>query len=66
MLQASLIAPAFRGKGVLASEKAHLVMEFQQRKREAFANKQRGVAQWYSPRPLPQNPTPAGTQVGEI
>lgn len=43
--------------------------EFQQRKRAAAVNKQRGVAQWmgagYSPRPLPQDPTPAGTYVGQ-
>lgn len=57
-----------REKAVLASERAQLVMEYQQRKREAIANKQRGVAQWmgagYSPRPLPQKPGKAKENPG--
>ena len=45
---------------MLASERARLVMEFQQRRNEAAANKARGLAQWkgvdYPPRPIPKAP----------
>ena len=40
------------------------MMEFKQRKLEAAANKQRGVAQWMgAPRPLPQDPKPEGIKI---
>lgn len=47
-------------KPVVGADKARLVEDFQQRRREAAANRQKGDAQWlgaaYSPRPLPKDP----------
>ena len=50
----------FRENVDFTSERERLVKEFNQRKKDAAANKAKGVAQWmgagYSPRPLPQAP----------
>ena len=51
-------------KPVIGADRAKLVKDFQQRRREAAANRQRGDAQWmraeYSPRPLPKAPEISG------
>ena len=51
-------------KPVVGADRARLVEEFQQRRREAAANRQRVDAQWagagYSPRPLPKAPDQSG------
>lgn len=43
-----------------AAEKARVVEDFHQRRKEAAANKLRGQAQWLAPSPLPQPPQPHG------
>ena len=52
-------------KPVIDADRAKLVEDFQQRRREAAANRQRGDAQWmgagYSPRPLPKAPEKSGS-----
>ena len=53
-----------RAEAVEASERARMVAEYHQRRREAAVNKARGQAQWLGPPlPTPQLPkqTPQGT-----
>ena len=57
--------PAAKAMAVENPDRAKLVQDFQQCKKEAAANKQRGQAQWlggegYSPRPLPKAPNQSG------
>ena len=52
-----------------AAERAKVVEEFQQRRKQAAANKQRGDTQWmgvqHTPRPLPKAPEQLG-KLGNI
>lgn len=50
----------FRAEAVEASERARLVADFHQRRREAAVNKAKGQAQWLGP-PLPTPQIPKQT-----
>ena len=47
-----------------AAEKARVLEDFQQRRLEAAANKQRGQAQWLDPSPLPTPAPPPPHSLG--
>ena len=58
-----VVSILFRAEAVEASERARVVAEFQQRRREAAVNKARGQAQWRGP-PLPTPQIPKQLPLG--
>ncbi len=55
-----------RSEAIKAAEKARVIGEYQQRQREAAANKARGHAQWGAP-PVQLPPhTPAAAAAGNV
>jgi hypothetical protein len=65
--QISMLNVSFcRAEAVEASERARVVAEYHQRRREAAVNKARGQAQWQGPplpTPQPQKQTPQGALI---
>ncbi len=62
----SMLNSFCRAEAVEASERARVVAEYHQRRREAAVNKARGQAQWQGPplpTPQPQKQTPQGAQI---